>query len=793
MLHASNTSYTSFIPDPEEQRRQIAIGLAVRSDASGLPLLVDNFAGGGGASLGIEMAFGRKVDIAINHDGEALVMHSANHRETAHYQEDVFDVHPGFITGQRRIGLAWFSPDCKHHSKAKGGKPRDQKIRGLAWVALKWGALQKPDAIAIENVPELLTWGPLNEDGSPIKELAGRTFKAFMDALTTGLDPEHPDVPEIYETLGADFPMEKLYAGLGYVAEFRVLTAMDYGVPTIRTRLYIFARCDGQPIRWPSPTHGDPSARGFAQSGLKHWLTAADCIDFTLQGESIFERRRPLVRNTLRRVAKGTWRHVLTSAKPFIVGAGGPTYAGKPVPVDEPLGTVATENHRQVAQPSLAPFLTEHANASNQRTMAADEPLRTVCAQVKGGHFSMVAPLVVPLRGTTDSHLGGHAADAPISTVSAQGTHHALASAHLVTIGYGERQGQQPRIQDVEHPLGTVVAGGVKQAVTTAFMTKFNTGSVGFSLDEPTHTVMAGGSPKRPGSGVQMGMVAAHLVDMGHGETCASGVGRWGPGSRPVEQPLNTVVASGVSSSLAAIHLTHLTHHGDRAGRPADVPVATVTGAHRGEQALVAGFLEQANGGFYEGNGRPLGAPMSTVTASGTQQQLVTAYCVKYDGAADGAVRASAKAHGGPQVTVVEVPAPTLSELQQRRARLCAELLREHLPEHFDGPADLVLVHMEGQWWVLVDITLRMLTPRELARAQGFPDDYVIAPLIRRMVRRKGGRGGKKGRPANQDWVMVPLSKSAQVRMIGNSVCPPVAAALIRANFPQAEQLSQAA
>lgn len=166
---------------------------------------------------------------------------------------------------------------------------------------------------------ELLSWGPLNEDGSPIKEQAGRTFKAFMEALTTGLDPEHPDVPEIYATLGEDFPMEKLYAGLGYVAEYRVLTAMDYGVPTIRTRLYIFARCDGQPIRWPSPTHGDPSARGFAQSGLKHWLTAADCIDFTLQGESIFERTRPLVRNTLRRVAKGTWRHVLTSAKPFIV------------------------------------------------------------------------------------------------------------------------------------------------------------------------------------------------------------------------------------------------------------------------------------------------------------------------------------------------------------------------------------------------------------------------------------------------------------------------------------------
>jgi len=200
----------------------------------GSELIVDNFAGGGGASTGVEMAFGRPVDIAINHDGEALAMHAANHPSTKHYREDVFDIHPGFVTGQQPIGLAWFSPDCKHHSKAKGGKPREQKIRGLAWVTLKWATFQAPRCIALENVPEFQDWGPLDDGGRPIKSEKGRTFRAFIDALTTGLDAGHPDAPEIYETLGADFPMERLYAGLGYKVEYRVLRAHEHDTPTIQ-------------------------------------------------------------------------------------------------------------------------------------------------------------------------------------------------------------------------------------------------------------------------------------------------------------------------------------------------------------------------------------------------------------------------------------------------------------------------------------------------------------------------------------------------------------------------------
>ena len=788
MLHESNTSYTSFIPDPEEKLRQLALGMAVRSRASDEELLVDNFAGGGGASKGIELAFGRSVDIAINHDGEALVMHTANHPGTAHYQEDVFDVHPGFITGQRPIGLAWFSPDCKHHSKAKGGKPRDQKIRGLAWVALKWGALQKPRCIAIENVTELTTWGPLDAHGKPIKKEAGRTFRAFIDALSHGLDPSHPDIPEIYDALGADFPMERLYEGLGYAVEYRVLRASDYGVPTTRTRLFIFARRDGLPIEWPAPTHGDPKAKGFAVSGLLPWRTAAECIDFDLPAQSIFGRARPLATNTERRVAKGLWRHVLASVKPYIVGA----HSGKPVPVAEPMGTVSTENDRQLVQPAQTPYLTEHANGSNQRTMSATEPLRTICAQVKGGHFSVVtpkmaplvmtnttghpgasveqplptittgghhaivAPMIAPLRGTSEGHFGGHPFEAPLSTVSAGGTHHALTSAHLVTIGYGERKGQEARAQDIEGPLGTVVAAN-KHALVAAHLTKFRTGNTGQAMDEPMPTVTANSFVKRPGGAAPLGIVAAHL--------------------------------------------THLTHNGERSGHEADKPLPTVTGANRGEQALVAAYLEQANGGFYNGEGRPADAPMTTITSTGAQQQLVTAYCVKYyssggqwQGLDDPMHTIPTKARMG-LVDTIKVPANFLSEAHALKAKMCADLLHKHLPEHFPEPAEMVLVFLQGQWWVLLDITLRMLTPRELARAQGFPDDYVIEPMVRRYKRVKPhakGRSGKNAR-AHKEWVLVPLSKSAQVRMIGNSVCPRLARLLIEANFPAIARLSQAA
>ncbi|MBD9583008.1 DNA cytosine methyltransferase [Delftia sp. DLF01] len=697
----------------------------MKRDAFTLPLafpgelIIDNFAGGGGTSTGLEAAFGRPVDIAINHDPEALAMHAANHPHTLHLCESVWDVNPIQVTGNQPVALVWLSPDCKHFSKAKGGTPVSKHIRGLAWVGMRWVAMCKPRVLMLENVEEFQTWGPIlvGPDGQarPDPARRGKTFQSFVRQLKAH----------------------------GYQVDWRELRASDHGTPTIRKRLFLVARRDGLPIVWPEQTHAEPTDRRVIAGKLAAHRTAAECIDFDLHAESVFGRKRPLVDNTMRRVAKGLWKHVLTSASPYLVGAGGPVYAGRPAATDRPIGTVTTQNHRAVAQPVMAPYLNEHANASNQRTMPADAPLRTICAQVKGGHFSVVAPTLAPLRGTSEQHLVGHAVEAPLSTVAASGTHHALVGANLVTIGYGEREGQQPRTQDIEAPLGTVVAGGIKSA-----------------------------------------LVAAHLVDMGHGEGPAGGK-RFSHGIRSLEVPLNTVTASGGTSALAAVHLTHLTHHGERTGNDPREPLRTVTGANRGEQAMVAACLEQANGGFYDGDGRSAADPMSTVTSSGTQQRLITAYLVKYysEGGQDSAC--SEPMHTVPTkarmglVQTCQVPAATLAPEHAERARLCAELLHKHLPEHFPDPAELVLMWHAGQWWVLVDITLRMLKPRELFRAQGFPRDYHFERVPDPALLFRGGKQAADPR----DVPLIDLSTTAQVRMCGNSVCPPLAEALARANF----------
>lgn len=726
-------------------------------------LIIDNFAGGGGTSTGLEAAFGRPVDIAINHDPEALAMHAINHPRTLHLLESVWEVDPIKVTRNQPVALVWLSPDCKHFSKAKGGTPVAKHIRGLAWVGMRWVALTKPRVLMLENVEEFTTWGPLlvGADGlaRPDPARRGKTFESFVRQLR----------------------------GHGYHVEWRELRACDHGAPTIRKRLFLVARRDGLPIVWPEATHGDPTSREVLAGKLLPWRSAAECIDFTLPAQSIFGRDRALATNTLRRVAKGLWRHVLTSPKPFIVGVGGRMGQTPERPVDKPMQTITSKADACVAQPVLAPFVSEHANASNQRNMPADEPLRTICAQVKGGHFSVVAPTLTPLRGTSESHLQADDVGAPLSTVSAGGTHHALASANLVTIGYGERNGQEPRALDITRPLGTVVAGGVKHAVVEgAFITKYRANSVGHDLREPLHTVTANSFVKRPGGSVPMGVVAAHLVDMGHGEG-KDGTKRFSHGVRSVEQPLNSVTASGGTSAVSAVHLTHLTHHGERAGNDATEPLRTITGAHRGEQALVAACLEQANGGFYDGDGRAADAPMSTITAAGSNQRLITAYCVKYysnggqwQGLAEPMHTLPTKGRMG-LVQAVQVPADCLAPELRERARACATLLHEHLPEHFPEPADMVLV---GDW-VLVDITLRMLKAPELFLAQSFPADYVIHEIPDPVLLFKGGVQAAEPLAVPR----IRLSATAQVRMCGNSVAPAQAEALVRANFAHEAQI----
>jgi len=499
-------------------------------------MIVDNFAGGGGASTGIELALRRCVDIAINHDPEAIAMHQANHPQTRHLVEDVFEVNPlevcgwhqndaGMWVGGRRVGFGWFSPDCKHFSKAKGGKPRSKKIRGLAWVVVKWAmafikaGLRPPRVMGMENVEEFRTWGPLLRDGKPCPDEESRTYDCFEAILTTGVSLDHPDLPDVREALGDVWDEELARRGLGYLMESREIRASTTRAPTIRKRLYIILRCDGQPIVWPEPTHGDPNSPAVKAKKLRPWRTAADCIDWSIPCRSIFERNRPLAPATLRRIARGIEKFVLNSPDPFIVKV---NHSG------DGLNAQTTENHAAIAAVNLV------------------------------RHFG--------------KSIGG----------------------------------------EVSEPVGTICAGG------------------------------------------------------------------------------------GGKTELAVSHLSKL--------------YGTTTGQDARE-------------------------PMHTVTGGGNHIAEVRAFLVKYYGNEKEAVS-------------IEDPMHTITAKDR-----------------------IGLVTIHGEEYVITDIGMRMLEPHELYRAQGFPPDYIIAPVVPR-------KRGKK-------VVHAPLPKHAQVRMCGNSVCPPVAEALVRANCPE--------
>ncbi|WP_439895268.1 DNA cytosine methyltransferase [Pseudomonas syringae] len=571
----------------------------------GLPfekeLVVDLFAGGGGASTGIARAY-REPDVAVNHNPIALAVHRANHPQTDHYVADVFEVDPVLATRGQPVGILWASPDCRHHSKAKGGAPRDRKVRGLAWVVIRWAFATRPRLLFLENVEEFCDWGPVDDDGQPIKSEKGRTFRAFIAALSTGLPADHPDMAEIMESIGEFVPMASLVRGLGYNVEWRERIAANAEAPTIRKRLYLVARSDGKPIVWPAPVrHKNPVGKQLP------WRGAAECIDWSHTGKTIF-RDKPMADNTMRRVAKGCWRHVLTSANPFIVPMRGtsPSHTSSHG-MDEALATIsAGGTHNALVEPEMAPFLTECANGSSQRNFDVKEPLRTQVAQVKGGNFAMVA----------------------------------------------------------------------------AHMTAFGQNAVGSSPADPLQTALAGA-----------------------------------------------------------------TRHG-----------------------IVSAFFEQANGGFYDGDGRSANDPLSTICQSGANQRLVSAYLVKYYGNEKDGISLTEPMHTLPTkdrvalIEVVQVP-DTLTPEQMEGARRCAAFMHEYLPEHFKDPAEMVLVG----GYVLVDITLRMLQPPELKRAQGFPESYIIDRGL--FVDPETGA---------EEWRGV--NKTDQVRLIGNSVCPDEAEAIVAAN-----------
>jgi DNA (cytosine-5)-methyltransferase 1 len=411
-------------------------------------VIADNFAGGGGVSEAFRRAIGRAPHHAINHDDEALAMHAANHPETKHHHASVWDVDPSEICAGKRISAAWFSPDCKDHSSAKGGKPVDRKIRALAWVAVRWAKRVAPEVIFLENVPEFRDWGPCIEiDGELRRDPArkGQTFRKFVRRLEAH----------------------------GYSVEWRIMKACDYGAPTSRKRLLMVARRDGLPIVWPEPTHGP------ALIGLKPYRTAAECIDWSIPCPSIFMNadeakaytkktgikiKRPLVDNTLARIAAGCDRFVFKTAQPFVVSLRG-------------------------TEPS-------HIRSSSR---GLEEPLRTISAD--GWHHGVVMPYLVPAaHGPKAGHdRRAHDINAPVPTITAERrSSFALVAPFLVQNGQGERVGQRPRWMDIEKPLGTVVACGQRHAIVqVAFVANGNSMrdsggfNIGHPIDVPMSTVTA--------------------------------------------------------------------------------------------------------------------------------------------------------------------------------------------------------------------------------------------------------------------------------------------------------------
>ena len=436
-------------------------------------LVIDNFAGGGGASTGIARAIGRPLDYAVNHDPAAIAMHRANHPETEHLVQNIWQVDPRDLVGRRQVGLAWFSPDCKHHSKAKGGKPKERHIRDLAWVVVHWAKLVRPTVIMLENVEEFRDWCPLDPQGQPIRERRGETFDKWVRALRRE----------------------------GYSIEWRELRACDYGAPTIRKRLYIVARRDGLPIVWPAPTHGP-------DDGLKPYRTAADIIDWSLPCPSIFltkeeckargiRAKRPLADATMRRIAQGVARYVLRDSNPFIVSvAHGNSGGRRAYPISDPLGTQTSGGNGHAL---VCPVITGCGGRARQTApRSADRPLNTMTA--KADQVIAAAALVRTDMGKSNAACSfaarrplttittaaghavvsaflaqhntgvvGHSAERPLSSLTTTGSHQNVVAAHLINLkgsGRGDRR--------VDGPAMTICAGAGHAGLVTAFLTKFH-------------------------------------------------------------------------------------------------------------------------------------------------------------------------------------------------------------------------------------------------------------------------------------------------------------------------------
>lgn len=548
-------------------------------------LIGDLFAGGGGASVGIEAAFERNVDFAINHDPVALEVHRANHPKTKHLTVSIWDAKPKEVCRGRHLMFLWASPDCTHFSVAKGGKPRKQNIRSLAHAVVEWARDVRPDVIMLENVQEFLGWGPLDANGLPIKARMGETFQQWKGRLEL----------------------------LGYVVDHRILDASLYGAPTRRRRLFLIARCDGQPIVWPEATHGP---------GKLPVHTAAECIDWDLPCPSIFERKKPLAEKTLWRIAQGIKKFVLENPTPFIVGTGGPEYAGGPASTEVPLGTVLQRSHRAVVTPVLATI--DHQRSENA-VASPTEPLRTTTSK---NRHAVIAPVLAKLRGDSK----GSAVTEPVPVITAggkparpsTGTTHAVIAPSLVKVNHGKREA---RGESLEAPLSTVTATQRGHAVIAPVLVNTRNGERPtqtarvFDVREPMRTVTAKGS---------QGAVVSAFLTKHFGDPQRKSGGGVVLGSE-LDQPIGTVTARDHHSVTAA---TLVKLKGDCNGADVEEPMPTITsGGGKGGRhiAEVRAFLTAYYGEDGTG-GQNVTDPMRTITSKhrlglvtveGTEYQIV--------------------------------------------------------------------------------------------------------------------------------------------------------------------------
>lgn len=647
-------------------------------------LIVDNFAGGGGASTGIEMATGYSVDIAINHDPEAIRMHKANHPNTKHYCEDVWQVDPVEACNGHPVGLAWFSPDCKHFSKAKGGKPKDKFIRGLAWVACRWAGLVRPRVIMLENVEEFKTWGPLNRRHHPIKAKQGKTFEKFVQQLTD----------------------------LGYEVQFKELIAADYGAPTMRKRFFMIARCDGKPIIWPEPTHGPADSESVKSGLLKPYVGAYTQLDFSLPCPSIFDTSeeikekygiravRPLAPKTMERIARGIKKFVVDNADPFLIEIG---YG-------------------------------ESKGQKNPRAYSIEKPLHTIVAKDKN---FLVAPILTQ--------------------------HHSY-----------EKDGV--RGQGIENPIMTV-DGSNRYGLVTSFLSKFYKTGIGQDIREPLGTVTANAG------GGHFGEVRAFLerYDVCESNRCNKRTDRSRDNSskerREILEDIEQAVqrngySSGRSKENGSKFEVGVSGSSCLEGweTVSDACTQSSVGNICRDNPRRNGYQPQE----WEQTGQQVGKSGSSNTESEPYpcdknrsenlQQLsreIFGECKKVEGQRNVVFedRERTRNISNSGVSSGEFQAHTL-----------IKYYGQGVGQDVKEPLDTVtsrdrfgLVTIEGVDYQIVDIGLRMLEPRELYGCQGFPADYII----------------------DHDYTGKTYPRSEQVRRCGNAVCPPIPAALVRANLPE--------